>query len=581
MTQEQDQNSALQMARDAFARQDAAGASQWYMKALESINSESPYYPECLERLVFIYKMSGDLQTAGQFCYELVRSGEEHLGKTHPQVVKWRSEFMEICKAQGSLTDAPIVSPSGDYSAVAAESASEFGSFETIQEEGFEAPVPDYKAEKLTGVDLMNAVQASRSAFKHTEAVVEQTEKLTEEVAEEQRVTSSRAPQSSLKTAELNLSNTSSVQKVLEQTQILAKPSILVGYVVTGVSILYALIVSLLLVYHTYSPFFIPEVKFAFFKPSEAADSLKTFRYISNKTAEYSANNKSQQIPYRTFGLGFDEFVASLTPTLWRREFWVQDNGLYIRDEDDTVFVAEHSPESIILEEMKKLGKACQAHFEEHHQYPETVTELDESELRYMNPYTGRKDLPLLQLRTAEQPDREKANAFINNILKEMASGRKYNDEPAVYPGCINGCVLTVQSPDKIDRVLIIHGCTSTGQFFSNSGYKRTYLIAHRNGEDLRYVDKVDPLGRSIFWVTPGLEFRPSYMCVLKSPGECFIPLKLFRYRGILGFFVITLGYLLLLKFSQPNTKTKRFNEIMVLVSLAAVLLSFLNAVVP
>lgn len=588
MAQEDDISSKLEMARTAFANKDAIAASQSYIQVLSDITPESPHYPECLERLTFIYKVSGDYQTAAEFCYELVRSGSEHLGASHPKVQEWKALLAEISVSMGP--DYGSEGSDGDSGQVETVSAQEHPGF--AQEEaglaqsppdyvqhhpGFsqELPQPSGYAQQNSGAQSVSRAQSFSRAAPAPEPPPPEPD------PEQAPPASSRAPKSNLKTAEMNLSNLSSARKVLEKTQILSQPSIVVGYLVTGLSLLYAMIVTLLLVYHTYVPFFIPEVKFTFSKPNDTADGLKNFLYTSNKSAQFSENNHGRQMPYRAFGLSFDDFVASLTPTLWRREFWIQDNGVYIRDEDDTVFIAEHSPESIILDEMQKLAKACQEHFESHHQYPETISELDESALRYLNPYTERKDIPLLQQRTAEQPDRQKADEFINSILKEMSAGRKYNNEPAVYPGAINACVLNVSSPNKMDRVLIIHGCISTGQFLSNSGYKRTFLIAHRNGEDLRYVNKVDPFGRSLFWVTPGFEWRPSFLCVLKSPGECFIPLKLFRYRGILGFFIIGLGYLLLLRFSAENTKTRRFNEIMVLVSLACIVLSFFNSVLP
>lgn len=537
--------SQLAEARKAFDRRDAAVCERLYGQLLSQLPGEAPEYRECLERLIVVKRVQNKVPELVPLMVRLIRLGEDYLGGGHHDVNQWKHELIAVYLELGRTEDADFVR------------ASLPGFIEQIREQQVDESLEESLLSAGSSVDELIVDEPAPA-------------KLDDEPLDPKKFLRRQTGEQTL-WQKLGLPGTGlHLRKRLNEH---------INELISGYSILAAFLVLLCFVYYTYAPTFEPEIKYQNTKPLTSAGQGSNIRFLSNKQVELISNNKSRQFSCFRFRDAFSVWASSFSSALLRREYWVLDKGTFLRDELGTTYFAESSPESTIIGIIKHVADSMQRYCLEKGHYPEELENMEEIRFSYLNPFTGRKDKPLLRLAILDDSKRNTAASMARKVLLELEQAGKFPFEPVLYPGCVDACLYQIKGTDAETKILAVHGCGEDGQLISTDGVRKTFLAASQNGVDIHFERPDSPLGRSFFGLGKNMQFRPAFMCLLSC--DCGLPLEFLRYRGAALYLVLTGYFAFLWQAYKEDCRGRKMTGIFALTSLALVLGSLLNAFCP
>ncbi|MBX9691785.1 MAG: hypothetical protein K2Z81_05330 [Cyanobacteria bacterium] len=116
------------------------------------------------------------------------------------------------------------------------------------------------------------------------------------------------------------------------------------------------------------------------------------------------------------------------------------------------------SPEIGMLQHRNKIIQLASEFYDKNQLYPDTLEEL--GEISYDNPFTLRKDYPLVQ--NIEIPAQMNFQQFFSNL----AEGQRWDGEAAFYPGALNCGHVSSKLSSNAAESFIIHACDGDGRLF-------------------------------------------------------------------------------------------------------------------
>lgn len=536
--------SQLAEARQAFDRRDAAVCEELYGQLLSQLPGEAPEYRECLERLIVVKRVQNKLPELVPVMVRLIRLGEEYLGGSHQDVNQWKHELILVYNQLGRVEDAEFVRASlPDF-------------IEQVREQQVDESIKETLLGSAPSIDDLIVDEPAPA-------------EPDDEPLDPKKFLRRQAGETIWQKLGLPGSGFHLRERLNEH----------INELISGYAILVAFLVLLCFVYYTYAPTFEPEIKYQNTKPLTSAGQGSNIRFLSNKQGELVSNNKARTFSSFRFKDTFSVWASAFSSALLRREFWVLDKGTFLRDEQGTTYFAKSSPESTIIGIIKHVADSMQRYCLEKGHYPDELEDMKEIRFSYLNPFTGRKDKPLLRLVILDDSKRNTAATIARNVLRELEQGGKFPFEPVLYPGCVDACLYQIKGTDKELTLLAVHGCDEDGQLISTDGVKKTFLAASQNGVDISFERPESPLGRSFFGLGENMHFRPAFLCLLS--GESGLPLEFLRYRGAALYLVLTGYYAFLWQAFKEDCWGRKMTGIFALVSLALVLGSLLNAFCP
>lgn len=552
-----DWEETLVQARQQFAAGSVEDSERLYGELASLMPASDRRYAECLERLIFLKKRTGRYEQALPYSARLIQLGEQFLGSNNASVIAWKNDLIETYRHLGRYDDAQFVLQSlPGYNAVPLEEelidayASSPGLANSIIQQ-VEEPEEESEAAAVDPAKFIKGVAAEPISDTAYKKILGQLEPLSKKLG-------LHAP--------LKL-----IQRVLKAH---------FNDILSGISVLIALVLSISMLYYAYAPSFTAEVEMRGAKPLFSSDRINQFKFLSNKRAELQSEGKSFTCSYWRYTEPFGFWTGSLASGLFRREIWMKDNERFLCDEYGTTYFYDSSEEATVLEVMRQVADSCQRYYLEKGRYPDHLEDINGIKFSYHNPFTARKDKPLLQEMSIEEASSQPSEKIIKNLLNGFLAGGLFPNEPVPYPGGVNACLIVVNGQDTQNSLLVVHGAGRDGKFITDSGRGRTLVLTQQNGRDVHFAKSGGPLARSFFGFGEGLEFRPSYICIL-SERICSLPLGFLKYRGIFIFLAFSGVFGFIYRFYSAACLGRKFTGILSMVCLAAAIGCIFNCGFP
>lgn len=250
--------------------------------------------------------------------------------------------------------------------------------------------------------------------------------------------------------------------------------------------------------------------------------------------------------------------LGSLPSSIFNKEFWFQVKPDCLLSEANNYFYCRDSAELSVAASMKQVSEACLLYYHKNKDYPTSLDEISDVNFGYLNSYIGRPDKPLLKCKQVICENEQEAERMVQSTIDKMRNGGLFDDEPRLYPGCINALCIKTKSNDGRHSYVLIHGCDGNGKLLlSANGNSNVYLIAQHDGRLLSLNSNTHLFARSFAGLGRALEIRPTTICMLREPDD-LLPFWLMKYRGVLGF--CTIGTLLLGCVMSISNKTSITN---------------------
>lgn len=406
----------LELARQAVSAEDYIRADEYYSQAIRFMPSSDPDYAECLECLVSLKQARGDFPAALEYSLRLIKLGEEMLGPDHALVSAWKKQVAHINAQLGRLSDGagfpklppepeivlvpnpaplprPFQTPPGTSQNSTLKSQKSSGSFV----ENIDDDAPDKTLSMRRSTEVKKPARPSARSQQNLSALddesearggAKQTNKGKKGAAESQvyvsvdndnddsdfREQQSAAGLSASAARKIQFSD----QDMLEREQMYASEvrerndnilrMVLVG-LTTGI-----LVAS---IYYCWSLYGIGEQPANFTKSNPAADNVRYLRYLSNKTIQFGLGERSEKYQFTTFSISLEDFFRSLASAVLSKEYFLQDHGDYITDEDGTSYFKGDCAQQLTVHNMHKVSENCRIYYHRKSAYPRRIVDPD------------------------------------------------------------------------------------------------------------------------------------------------------------------------------------------------------------
>lgn len=406
----------LEQARQAVSAEDYTRADEYYSQAIRFMPSSDPDYAECLECLVSLKQARGDFPAALEYSLRLIKLGEEMLGPDHALVSAWKKQVAHINAQLGRLSEGtgfpkpppepeivlvpnpaplprPFQTPPSTSQNSTIKSQKSTGSFVESIDDG----APDKTVGMRRSTEVKKPARPSARSQQNLRALDDQSDargggkqpnKGKKGVTEAQvyvsvdndnddsdfREQQSSAGLSSSAARKIQFSD----QDMLEREQMHASEvrerndnilrMVLVG-LTTGI-----LVAS---VYYCWSLYGVSEQAFGFTKSNPAADNVRYLRYLSNKRIQFGLGERSEKYQFSTFSISLEDFFRSLALAVLSKEYFLQDHGDYITDEDGTAYFKGDCAQQLTVHNMHKVSENCRIYYHRKSAYPRRIVDPD------------------------------------------------------------------------------------------------------------------------------------------------------------------------------------------------------------
>ncbi|MBP6351751.1 MAG: hypothetical protein KA392_19530 [Candidatus Obscuribacter sp.] len=406
----------LELARQAVSAEDYIRADEYYSQAIRFMPSSDPDYAECLECLVSLKQARGDFPAALEYSLRLIKLGEDMLGPDHALVGAWKKQVAHINAQLGRLSEGsgfpkpppepeivlvpnpaplprPFQTPPGTSQNSTIKSQKSSGSFV----ESVDSDAPDKTLSMRRSTEVKKPARPSARSQQNlgaldneidAGAIAKQTGKGKKGVTDAQvyvsvdndnddsdfREQQSAAGLSASAARKIQFSD----QDMLEREQMYASEvrerndnilrMVLVG-LTTGI-----LVAS---IYYCWSLYGISEQPANFTKSNPAADNVRYLRYLSNKTIQFGLGERSEKYQFTTFSISLEDFFRSLASAVLSKEYFLQDHGDYITDEDGTSYFKGDCAQQLTVHNMHKVSENCRIYYHRKSAYPRRIVDPD------------------------------------------------------------------------------------------------------------------------------------------------------------------------------------------------------------
>lgn len=254
-----------------------------------------------------------------------------------------------------------------------------------------------------------------------------------------------------------------------------------------------------------------------------SADNLVEAQFVSPTKVEFDIATKKKILPYNLYGYSITEIGDLLMRLPFEKEYWLMRNPDGLTDEGGRSFLHERLPDRQLLAQVLNIADMAEKFYKRKKRYPDSISEI--GDFTYDNPYTLRRDTPLIQVVTA--PGHGTSQAF----LAGLSRGALWPGEPTLYPGCINIAHVSHSTNMSVPETLVIHSCNRWSRFFTQSTGQPYFLVFEK--------------GAQLQPKTPKLTFLNDInrVCILDfSPGFAGLILLLIKARFFLFFLALFLA---------------------------------------
>ncbi len=136
------------------------------------------------------------------------------------------------------------------------------------------------------------------------------------------------------------------------------------------------------------------------------------------------------------------------------------------------------SPELIVIKQQNRIIQLASEFYDKNQLYPDTLEELGEA--NYENPFTLRKDYPIIQ--NISIP----ARMNFEQLFSNLADGQKWEGEAALYPGALNCGHISSKLTSSAAESFIIHACDGDGRLFRTTKGKSIVFLQRGRRIDSR-----------------------------------------------------------------------------------------------
>lgn len=250
------------------------------------------------------------------------------------------------------------------------------------------------------------------------------------------------------------------------------------------------------------------------------ADNLLEAQFVTPTKVEFDVELKKKPFNYNLYGYNITEIGDLLMRPPWEKEYWMMRTPDGLVDEVGRTYLHERLPDRLLLTQVLNVADMAARFYKKNKRYPDNISEL--GDFSYDNPYTLRRDNPLVQIVTAP------GHAPPDQFLKGLGRGALWPGEPVLYPGCINIAHVSHRTNMAVPESLVIHACNRWSRFFTQSA-GQPYFLLYEKGDQLQPT-------------TPKLTFLNDIqrVCILDfSPGFAGMLLLFIKARFFLFFLAL------------------------------------------
>jgi len=267
-----------------------------------------------------------------------------------------------------------------------------------------------------------------------------------------------------------------------------------------------------------------------------SADNRVEFQFVTPTKVDVTVDDKKVALPFNSYGYSGIEIGDLMLTLPFVKEYWVMLNPDGLTDGRRS-FINERAADREVLAQIATVADTASHYYKKNKAYPDNITEI--GDFTYFNPYTLRKDYPLIQIVTA--PGHSTPEGFLYSLRK----GALWPGESTLYPGCINIAHVSHRMNMSVPETIVIHGCNRYGRFFSQSTGDPYYIVFEK--------------GMQLEPRAPKLEFLQDVtrICVLDiDPTWSGLVLWLITARFVLFFgLLFALFYAIAGRFGNDSTK--------------------------
>lgn len=266
------------------------------------------------------------------------------------------------------------------------------------------------------------------------------------------------------------------------------------------------------------------------------ADGLMSLKFSDGAaTLASSGGSKGagseRSLPYDAYSLNAANIAALLVSNPIQKEFWMIKGQEKLIGQNNTAFYSEKAPEQIILQTMQEALAAANTAYTDDRAYPDEPNK----KLTYDNPFTQREDYPFIHKAKVSFKDTNFGTK--EAFLAHMEKGGTWPGEPALYPGCINCCHLSIETNSSYLDSFVVHACDGSGRIFDGNGGKKLVLTSERGETITSAALKNASLEKStalMIWTEPTqhpdlvimlLQLRQALLCAMLAFPFFFLAL--------------------------------------------------------
>ncbi len=395
-------------------------AEALFIDVLDNLEKRHHHAILSLKSLVTISTDRGDFDTAIDWSLRLLDAQTGALGHTHADVSRTVMNIATMCETQGRPDIAREVKELHQY-ALAAERATKAQQVKTLREsrKTVEDETPDEADYDVTRLTLQELVAKSTHNFY-------------------EKIDTGKAPYVSM---------------------------IFLGVL----GILFVVIFALKLCYSTEHNELLSSSQPRF----SAADDRIKIQFVTPRIAEVTIDDKRKlKLPFSCYGYNAIEIADLLMLLPTENEYWLKRTPDGLIDRAGTEFFSETHTDREILALMASLQVSADSYYKRNKLYPDSLKQL--GDFTYRNPYTKRMDYPLMQ--SVDIPGRLSPDKYLQTLKR----GALWEDEPILYPGCVNICHLSRKTNSSVPESLVIQGCNKQGRFFHKSDGSPYVVVCER-----------------------------------------------------------------------------------------------------
>ncbi len=395
-------------------------AESYFIDALKNLEKRHHHAILSLKSLVTISTDRGDFDTAIDWSLKLLDAQTGALGHTHADVSRTVMNIATMCETQGRPEIAREVKELHQY-ALAAERATKAQQVKTLREsrktiEDDQPDGTDYDVGRLTLQELV--VKSTQNFYRN--------------------IDTGTAPYVSM-------------------------------VFLSALTMVFIFLFAMKLCYSTEHNVLISGSQPRF----SAADDRIKIQFVSPKNVDITIDDKrTLKFPFFCYGYSAIEIADLLTVLPTEKEYWLKRTPDGLIDRAGTEFFSESHTDREILALMSSLQVSADSYYKRHKLYPDSLKLI--GDFTYKNPYTKRIDYPFMQ--SVDIPGKLKPDKYVQTLKR----GTLWDDEPILYPGCVNICHLSRKTNSSVPETLVIQGCNKQGRFFHKSDGSPYVVICER-----------------------------------------------------------------------------------------------------